>query len=339
MPWIVDWKVAIDGRDLTAKWRPVLMSISVSDKAGAVSDSCNLDVDDAGGQLRLPRGGESLTVWLEGAKVFEGVIDQPKSSGSRGSGRKLSINAKGFDTAGRAKEAQAFHLDDGTLEGFLGKAAANAGFSLSIDPELGAIVRDYWSAEHESFLALGQRLAHQHEATFKLRGTKAVFARRGEGLAPNGAALPLVRGVYGDNLISWDIVPRDPRRAFSGGQAHWFDRQAAAFKTQNLTFTADGGDAENIVRAPVADSAEAGHTLDGRKRQTRRQAGTGSVTLDIAVEARAEGTFELSGARPGVDGTYRIDSVAHKADRGGGSTTSLSLRQPAGGAGTDSRTA
>lgn len=50
--------------------------------------------------------------------------------------------------------------------------------------------------------------------------------------------------------------------------------------------------------------------------------------MDLTPEAQAEAPFKLTGARQGVDGTWRITSVTHKANRGGGSTTSLEIKEP-----------
>lgn len=339
MPWRVDWKVLINGRDLTSAWAPVLIDIEVSDQDGTASDSCSLTIDDTGGQIRLPLKGERLVVYLQGGKVFEGFIEQPQSSGSRGGGRVLKIKAKGFDSAGKAKEPQNFHMDDASLEGFLGKAAERAGLKLTVDPAFAAIVRPYWSAEGESILALGDRLARKLGGTFKIRGDRAVLAKRGDGKAPGGASLPSVIGIVGENVISWDITPRDPRRTFKAGAAKWFDRASAEFKTASLDFGTDGVEAINIARTTMADGDEAEETNDARKREGEREDGGGSVELDLTIEAVPEGTFALSGARPGVDGSYRISSVKHKASRGGGATTSLELKQPGGGAGKDKRKA
>lgn len=88
----------------------------------------------------------------------------------------------------------------------------------------------------------------------------------------------------------------------------------------------------------AADAPGAANTAKGKKTSSQRQSGEGSVEMVLTPNARVEGTFTLKGARPGVDGAYRIAGVTHKLSRSGGSTTSLELKQPGSGVGTDSRT-
>lgn len=339
MPWTVNWHVLVDGQDRTAAMRPWLIDIQVTDKDGTASDSCSLTFDDTDGQTLLPRDGAKLRVLLEGVQVFAGTVDSVRSQGSRGGGRTLRVSAKGMDTRGKLKEPQAFHRDEASLPEFLEEAGRRAGLSrVQVLGRLAGISRSYWSAEFESFLHLGQRLAREFNATFKVRagegGDEAVLAPRDMELS-----LPPVLGRVGSNLISWDIAPFTGRRTFTRAEARWFDRDQATFRTQQIEFELDRDmpTATNLQRSPLADEEQATNAGQARKSEARREGGEGSVELDLAPHAQAEATFLLSGARPGVDGSYRIVTVTHRADRSGGSTTSLELKQPEGGAGTDSR--
>lgn len=340
MAWTVNWSVVVDGTDVTSRLRPLLIDIEVQDKDGTVSDTCSLTLDDTGGQIKMPRIGGKVAVSLQGTKVFEGTIDATPWSMSRGAGRTMKISAKGFDSRGKVKEPQAFHKDDTTLKSFLGAAAEKAGLTLDVDPAFASITRDYWSAENESVVHLGTRLARELYGTFKIRGSKAVLAKRGGGTAAGGA-MPVVVGRCGDggNVIEVSgLSPKDPRRVFSKAQVKWFDRKAAKFQVEEVGFGGEGGeDVANLVRSTKHDKAQSQETAEGRKRQSEREAGGGSVTLDLAVDAQAEGMLMLTGARPGIDGAWRIVSVTHKASRSGGSTTSLELKQPGERAGDDDR--
>ncbi|MEJ8474439.1 phage late control D family protein [Roseibium algae] len=337
MAWKTDWKVIIGDQDMSAKMRPFLTDLSVTDKDGQASDTCSLTFDDEAGQIRLPTAGTSVVVRLDGVQVFKGVSDVPKSSGSRGGGRLLKVAAKGFDARGKVKEPQHFHQDDGTVGSFLEKLAKRAGFNMKVAPELANIARDYLVADGESFLHSGERLARELGGTFKLRGLDAVLAKRGMDLG-----LPMVVGNVGPdgaNVISWDIAPTSTRSRFTKIKVRYFDRQASEFKEVDAEVESEDSQPEavNVVRSVAADKSQAEDVATARREEVSREGGGGTVELDLAPEAQAEGLFQLTGARPGIDGIYRIVSVTHRASRSGGATTRLELKQPSGAAGKDSR--
>lgn len=335
--WSVDWRVSVGGEDFTDAMRPYLIDISVTDKDGTASDSCSLTFDDSDGAIDLDMEGKSIEVMLQGVSVFLGTVETARSQGSRGGGRVVPVTAKGFDTRGKVKQAQAFHLDDATLGDFLKEAGNQAGITIEVDPSLASIVRDYWSADFESVLALGEKIAREVNGTFKLRGNRGVLVPRGS------IALPTVHGVVGSggNVISWDIAPFTGRPAFTMAKARWFDRKAATFREEEIEIDLgrDLPEAANIVRMPAGDADQAKLQAEGRKSEAEREAGGGNVELDLTPEAQAEAPFVLTGARRGVDGTWRIASVTHKANRSGGASTGLEIKEPGAVAGGKGQTA
>ncbi|MFN3890184.1 MAG: phage late control D family protein [Beijerinckiaceae bacterium] len=340
MAWSVSWAVTVDGANMTDRWNPYLTSIEVSDKDGTASDTANLTFNDSDGQCILPRDGGGVVIELEGVKVFEGTVDEVRSTGARGQGRLLTVSCKGFDSRGKVKEPQEFHKDDASLQEFMDDAARRAGLkSVRIDPDFAQIRRDYWSADSESFIHLGERLARELGGTFKIRGRTAVLVKRGEGASPAGSAMPIVRGVWGDNLISWDIAPFVGRPRHTKARVRWFDRKAARWKEEDVQVDGQTPPAATSPKFTAGDKETAQRRAKAKKSESERDGGEGSARILLNPTAQAEGTFVLVGARPGIDGAYRIAGVTHACDRSGGSQTSLDLKQPQGEAGKDGRSA
>lgn len=333
--WDVNWAVTVDGKDVSSRMRPYLLEIEVRDVEGVVSDHCSLRLDDREGQLKFPPKNSLVDVSLNGVIAFRGRTDSVKSSGTRGGGRILSIDAKSFDTRGAAKTEQLFHKDDATLEAFLGEAAVNAGLTVKVDPQLASVFRDYWCAYGESFMELGNRLAREFGATFKIRDNIAVFVPRGAdlGLMPVAAVVG-----QGGNVINWDIEPFVGWPVSKSVKARWFDRKSATFKEKEVALEmGEEATAERTIHTLAADEGSAQTLATGRKVDAEQDLGGGAVEMDLVPHARAEARLTLSGARPGVDGTYRITSVTHRANRSGGSTTRCEIKRPSEGAGTDER--
>ena len=335
----VSWAVTVNGRLMTDRMNPYIERIECTDKAGETSDSASLVFDDSGGQCVLPPKGATIQIELEGTLVFDGFVDQAESVGARGSGMQLNVSCTSVDKRGKAKERQGLHKDDATLEEFLKEAAKKAGIdSVKVDPDLGKMKRPYWSTDGRSFLQLGRELAEEYGATFKIKGKKAVFAKRGNGTAPGGGALPSVSAIRGENLISWRLQPYESRPRFSKVRQRYFDRSEAKWEEEEVEVGSAPGapEAVDLGDAARADKDAAKSAAGGRKTESEREGGSGDVTILLDVGAWAEGTCLVAGLRAGVDGTYRIESRTHVVDRDG-SETRLSLKQPQGEAGTDSR--
>lgn len=334
--------INVGGRNVSSAILPRLINLSVADKAGMSSDTVSIELDDTGGAILLPRDGAPIEVLLGNAggvwPVFRGVVDEVRSSGSRSSGLTLSISGKGVDTKGKAKEPRSKHWDNKNLGAVFGEAATAAGIAtVRVASDLASIVRPYWAMQGESFLGWAERIASEVGGTFKVAGDVAVLAKRNGGLAPGGAALPVVRAIHGDNLISWEIAPVLGRPRFSKARVRWYDPKTAKWKVEEVEIGDTGARADFTARYPKADAGEAGKDAGSRKTSSERGKGGGTVTIDGSGDAQPEGTVLLIGARPGVDGIYRIDSVNHQFSRGSGWTTRLDVKQPQGDAGTDAR--
>lgn len=334
--------VRVGGQDVSSALNPYLTTLTVTDKAGSSSDACQIELDDKGGQILLPPDGVDLSVLLGDESgvdlVFTGVVDEVRSRGARSGGMTLSISAKGVDTKGKAKEPKRKHWDNKTLGDVFKEAASTAGLSSAIvSPALSSISRPYWAMQNESFLHFAQRIASEVGGTFKVAGNTAIIADRNGGTSASGLALPTFTATRGVNLISWEIAPILGRPRYKKATVRHYDVKTGTWQEETVEIADPTATAEFVDRHVAADKAEATARAKGHKKQSERGKGEGTVTVLGSTVPQPEADLILSGARPGVDGTYRIDSVEHSFSRGSGWTTKIDVKQPQGDAGTDSR--
>lgn len=327
--------VMVAGTNITSVLAPVLISLTVSDKVGTHSDTASLQIDDTDGRIILPQLGAPVVVALgwedEGMRpVFTGTVDEVRSSGSR-SGRILNITAKGVDTTAKPKEPQQRHFDDSSVEDILRDAGKTAGITrVEVDPDLAGIKRAYFEMRDESFIHAGERLAREIGGNFRIQGSTAYLSKRGGGYTAT------VIAAWGKNLLGWDIAPALARAQFGSVRARWYDPKQAKWQdTEEQTSLAVT--ARHDHRYPKADEGEATQQTGSDKATSERDAGEGTVTIEGDTSAIPDGLCIVTGARPGVDGAYSIETVTHNYSRGGGFVTTIDLKAPREGAGTDTR--
>src|SRR5674476_1352271 len=347
------FQLSIGGTDVTETFNPILQQLQVEDKSGDSTDIAVITLSDVNGQILLPSVGDSMNLVLGWkiagglTQVFDGIIDEVSSRGSREAGRVLQVKAHGFDTGGKAKEPQEFHKDNSSLQDFLSQAAGNAGLSFTAEGSVGGIQRPYWVAGTESFIHFGQRIAHEVGAVFKIEGTQAYMWPLNTPMQAAGGGTGGITATWGQgndtgNLIEWDIAPVVGRPQYAQARTRWYDRATATWKdvTQAISGSnAAGADygATHTHRQTKPDAGEATTTSAAIEAIVTREAGTGVITIVGQPAALCEGSCSVSGVRSGVDGTYRIAGVLHELNRSTGFITKLELKQPGGGAGTDPR--
>ncbi len=342
------FELSVGGNNVTERFNPILVHLEVQDHSGETTSKASVALSDVDGRILLPSIGDSLTIKLGWAnaglvQVFNGVIDDVTSRGSRNQGRTLTIEAHGFDTQGKAKEPLEFHKDKASLNDFMSEAAGKAELSFQAEGSIAGIQRDYWAAGTESFIHLGQRIAHEIGAVFKIQGNQAFMWPLNSPLYGVGGGDGSVKATWSanGNLLAWDISPIIARPRFGQSRVRYYDPKTATWKEviQPITGNGDGANAELTHRQTRADEDEANDTSGANGAMSQREAGSGSVSIVGEPAAMPEGTCNVSGVRPGVDGSYRIDGVRHYLNRHSGFRTDLELKQPHGSAGADDRVA
>lgn len=329
------YQISIGGTDVSDRIAPWLLQVSVTDKAGMTSDTATVSLDDRSGQFVIPKKGEAMTVDLgtvESGRVrrFTGVVDTVRSQGDRGGGMRLEITGKGMDTTSGIKDPQDAHKDDATLKDAAAEFAKAGGLSsIEVHPSLASIHRPYWAMDGESIIAWGQRVAREVGGTFKIVGDKGVIVPRSAGVSASGKALSTIYVERGKNLITWDIAPDTARPQYDKVVASYYDTKAAKRVEREIEVAnSSGSGRKQRVKFDRADEGESDKAGDAEGKDIERDKGGGRVDIIGNPNALAEADCVVSGIRPGVDGTYTIDSVTDTLNRSRGYVTSLDLVKP-----------
>lgn len=320
------YSVKINGSDITSTLAPILLSATVSLRAGAEGDTATIALDDTGGQIEMPEVGVKIAIafgWRGEAmqEVFSGTVDEVISSGSR-NGLTLSIAAKGFASEGRSKEKQRRHWDDASVETILKDAGALAQVSkVSVDPQLAKITLKYWAMSDESFLHMGRRLAARIGGDFQVQDQTAIMARRGAKYSAT------ITAAYGQNLHSWDISPILSRNVYATIVAPYYDRKAGKWEQVSVK-TGLAGNAEFKISPPASDKQDANRQAKAKAEDCKRASGGGQITIEGNTAAVPDATCVVRGARVGIDRAYTIVAVNHTISRSSGFTSQVSLGNP-----------
>ena len=336
-------KVVINGTDYTSRMAPLVESIKVSDKAGFASDTCKITLNDKDGQIALPSENDMLEVSLgddiDGVGLaFQGKIDEVRSTGTVGGGRQVIVGAKSVNSVGKGKEVTEKHKDKAKFGDVAKEWGKDAGMTeVIIDIELENVEEDYWSMDNESFIAWAQRKADEMGATFKVQGDKAMFLAANGGTTARGKNIPDFEAKWGTNLKKWDISPVVGRSRHKNVEVEYYDSKDGKLKTKKVDVKDEGASAtlKGKVRASDEKSAERAAKSGGKK--VERKNGSGTISVVGSAKLKPEGKLILIGAREGIDGEYRITNVEHNYSTKSGYECDVTVEQPQGKAGKDSR--
>lgn len=272
--------------------------------------------------------------------VFVGTINSVESGFSRnGGGRRLWIDCKGTSDKNDGKSSGLMTVGQGqpndgdgeqvSISDFFSNAGKAHGFNV-ITQGVDHIKRDFWAQDHESFRSMGQRLALAHGLNFEIWGRNAYLT--GPDVQANGIGGPTIEAKWGVNLISWRIKPFVARPQYKQSTQRFFDIWNGSWKSVvgEIAGSFPFSNNEAIASLPgAAPNFQAGEQAnEGVQQSSGKNRGTGWVIVNGEPTINRMSTIAISGARPGVDGSYRVDEAEHSYTRGGGYTTRCKLNKP-----------
>lgn len=336
-------KVVVDGFDVTNRLDPYLISVLVKD---GPEWEATVELDDRNGQLDIPPFEASLDIYMgwtseNSYRVFNGWIsDIEHGFGRKLGGRRMTIHGFAYKQSSMVKTPFQDHAGDGAPPGQMqgtpipfAQAASqfggNGGISVSAGPTFAGTMRDYWSMNNESAMQWLSRHADELGAWTRIEGNNAIFNGVNDFNKPN------IQAVWGNNLISWRIRPFAARSLWAGSRQQYYDHMQGQWTNETKMFglgTPFGfASAIHQLPTPAPSQEVAQQNTEGDLAKANWISGQGRIMINGEPQASWGGTVTLTGARPGVDGTYYIQCADQAWSRQGYTTTLEVTPNVAGG--------
>lgn len=321
---IPDWRVTLDGKDLSDKMRPRLVSITLSEKRGDEADQLDIVLDDSDGQLALPSAGALLKFelgWKQGRDVAIGLIDKGsfKVDDIKHSGPAdiLTLRARAADFTSNIRNRRECSWKNTTLGAVLQDIAGRNALTLRVSADLAAIAVPALSQSRESDVAFVRRLGRRHDALATYKDKNLIFARKGAGVTTSGQALPSLTIPRRENdTHAWSRQTRDEQK---GVTASWHDKKAA----KRQKFTVGQEDGAKRLRKVYSSEEEAKRAAIAERDRSKRSPATLDINLSLGrANAYPDQRVTVSGYKPEIDATtWLIAEATHRLDNSGFNTS------------------
>ena len=228
------YKVVIDGTDITNKIKPRLMNLTLTDNRGFDADQVELQLDDSDGLLTMPRRGATMRVWLgwKGSPLIDKgsfTVDELEHAGAPDT---LTITGRSVDfrESLNVKKERSFHGKK--LSEIIDTLAKNNGLFSVMSTSLKDEVIAHIDQTNESDAAFLVRLAKEFDTIPTVKDGRLLFVRAGLALTATGKPMPpvTITRKSGDQH-RFSVADRD---AYTGVVAYWHDKKSTEKKVVKL---------------------------------------------------------------------------------------------------------
>ncbi|MEA0907780.1 phage late control D family protein [Xanthomonas campestris pv. campestris] len=315
---IPQWRVVLDGTDLTERIAPRLLDLTLTECRGGEADQLDLRIHDHDGKMALPKRGVRLAValgWKATGLVDKGtfIVDEVEYSGAPDI---ITVRARSADLTANMRTRRERSWHNTTLGAVLNTLAGEHGLTPRVAEALARTKLPHLDQANESDMNLLTRLGQRFDAVATVKAGTLVFAPIGAGTTATGKPLPTVNLTRRDgDQHRYSVADRD---AYTGVRAYWVDKGKAR-RQSVLVGTEDNA---MRLRESYADEATARQHAHAELERVRRGMAKIEYTL---VAGRAdlfpEQVVAFSGFKPEIDRQlWLISRVSHTLGSSGFST-------------------
>lgn len=317
----VDWQLFANGENITAKVKPLLLSLDVIDDVKDDSDqlSLQLALDE---RLKIPPRGTFLTLKVAGITLGNYLVDTRNLSLP---GQVLRLEASGtpFNENPEKSPLQTQRSrkwpESTTLKAVAESIAKASGLVAKLSPKLEAVTLKGVTQKQESDLNLLQRLSRENAAYFKINQGTLLLNHYDDPQTASGQTLPTQAFTYGEMMaLDWSDDGRSEIK-----------RVNATFRPPNEktakreTVSAGSEDPTMTLKQTFASKAQAFRAAQAELTRQQNKSQHLSFSLpEPRFDIFALHRVKVTGAPPEIsEQTWKIVRVSHHLNQSGWTTS------------------
>lgn len=321
---IADWRVTLDGEDLTDKIAPRLISMTLSEKLSESADQLDIVLTDHDGALEIPSAGQIINVqigWKQGSDVTIGLVDKGsfKVDDAEYSGvpDRITIKARSANLDGEYRNRRETIRQNQTIKSIIDEVAGQNDLTALVHDSLANIIVPILGQSHKSDMTLVRDLGRRYDAIATVKNQNLIFAPRDADTTANGDDIPAVTFI---RRMGYGFTYRRSEREsnFSGAQAKWQDKKAAKRQTEQV-----GAKPYKLLKRIYGNASDALAAANSEWKRIQRSGAEFDYDLALGEAAIYPGQrAQLSGWKSEVDGhDWRIAECTHNIGANGFKTS------------------
>lgn len=309
-----DYKIIVDGQDITPTINGRLISLTLTDHRGMTSDEVTLSLDDSDGKLNMPRLGAiiSVSIGFVGKLVHKGLFIADEISHS-GPADQMSIKGRAANLGDTLKTQKSRSFHQKKLGDILSTIANDNNLVPAFDESLANIKIEHIDQTNESDANFISRVAAEHDALISIKENHLVMLPNGNSQTASGQPIPeiSISRSQGDS----HSYTENERNKYTGVKVQWQDPATG----QNIDLlVGEDGTVKTLSKSYATKQEALTAALSEFKRLSRGKAEF-KMTLAIGKpEMMTETPVKLSGYKQQIDEqSWVVKQITHTLNDSG----------------------
>jgi phage protein D len=306
-----DYRITLDGRDLSRVIAPHLVNLTLSESRADEADTVELVLDDSCNTFAVPKRGALIHVaigWTGEPLVDKHsfTVDEIEHSGAPDL---LTIRARSASMTNALRERREHSWHHQTLGSIVHTIAARHALKPTIADALAPITIAHIDQTHESDMSFLTRLAKRYDAVMNIKDQHLLLMPIGSGTTASGKPLrDIVLTRASGDQHRYCIVQRE---SYTAVRAYWHSNGQA--KRRSVLVGDDNSRSIKVLPEDYPSEAEARAAAQAEHARAQRSQATLSYTLAHGrAELFVEVPITLAGFKPEIDATpWLIKQVTH----------------------------